>query len=269
MAKLAPLVPLVALLSSNPAAAADASPRQPTGAWVVDFAAAQCVASRNYGTEADPLVLALKAPPIGDVMQLAVIRPGSDGRTAEHLDAKILIDGGVPIDTSMVAFAVPGSEQRLFRTNLPLEQFEAVSNAKTISIQAEGQLDQGFELNQMEPLLRIMRNCTADLRRVWNVDEGARLKQRAVGDMASLFGGDFFAALNLDQMPAGTARVALLVDEQGRIADCTVIETSGVAALDAQSCGMMKARAHYSPAIGLDGRPAKDARTQSIIWETE
>ena len=65
---------------------------------------------------------------------------------------------------------------------------------------------------------------------------------------------------------SGTVSFALLIDEAGKVADCTVIKTSGIAALDAQSCFVVKERAHFTPAIGADGRPAKDARTASVTW---
>lgn len=43
-----------------------------------------------------------------------------------------------------------------------------------------------------------------------------------------------------------------------------MIETSGVAALDAESCGLIKARAQFVPAVGQDGKAAKDATTGQI-----
>jgi hypothetical protein len=60
--------------------------------------------------------------------------------------------------------------------------------------------------------------------------------------------------------------LALLIDETGKIADCTVIGTSGAASLDTQSCGMLKDRARFKPAIGLDGKPAKGSFIQRITW---
>ena len=56
---------------------AGAEPRQPTGPWHVDYDTAQCVAMRNYGTEAKPLKFVLKPSPNGSVMRILVIRKGS------------------------------------------------------------------------------------------------------------------------------------------------------------------------------------------------
>ena len=68
-------VTALAAVFANTAASA-AEPLQPTAKWVVNFDAAQCVASRNYGTADKPLFLVLKAPPIGDVLQIGIIRNG-------------------------------------------------------------------------------------------------------------------------------------------------------------------------------------------------
>ena len=66
-----------------------------------------------------------------------------------------------------------------------------------------------------------------------------------------------------------SATFVLLIDETGRVADCTVIETSGVASLDAQTCGAVKLQARFKPAIGLDGKPAKDGVVQRVSWILE
>ena len=272
MARLARFVSLLALLSTTAAAAQDKPARQPAAKWVVDFDAAQCVASRDYGTAASPLTLALKAPPFGNVMQLAVIRPAAGAQDARHLDASIGIDGSGTIATSMVAFTAPETGQRLFRMNLPLDQFAALSKAKTVRIQGQGELDERIALTQMEPLLRVLANCTADLRKAWNVGEngaaGAALKTRASAESTAIDPAAYPVAA-VSEAKGGTTRVAVLVDESGKIADCAVVATSGVAALDAQSCWMIEGRARFTPAVGIDGKPARDAYTQSVVWDFE
>ena len=63
------------------------------------------------------------------------------------------------------------------------------------------------------------------------------------------------------------ATIVALIDEKGEMADCAVIETSGIAALDAQTCFIMRKRGKFAPAIGQDGKPAKGVFTQRIRWE--
>jgi len=67
----------------------------------------------------------------------------------------------------------------------------------------------------------------------------------------------------------GSVAFVLLIDEEGKVADCTVTETSGVASLDAQSCAIVKERAKFKPATGLDGKPSKSSYFQRISWRLE
>jgi TonB family protein len=67
----------------------------------------------------------------------------------------------------------------------------------------------------------------------------------------------------------GTVTIALLVDESGKVADCSVIQTSGVAVLDAQTCAVMNVRAKFTPGVGENGKPKKIAFVQRITWRVQ
>ncbi len=258
--------------ASQPAAS-NASVRAPTSKWVVDFDDSQCVASRNYGSDGEPLGLALKAPPVGEVMQVVVVRRGKGGRYADQLNAKISIDGGQSISTSMIAMMTGQDNQRSYRVNLPLEQFSAVRHAKTLSIQGGREFRETFAISQMAALLKVMDECVADLRKVWNVTAvGApsrTLREPARGTLEGLIYAKDYPGIAIDDLAEGSVAFLVLIDETGKVADCTVTQTSGVAALDAQSCAIVKQRARFTPAIGLDGRPAKDSYHQRITWRME
>ena len=71
----------------------------------------------------------------------------------------------------------------------------------------------------------------------------------------------------VDRAQGGIVEFALLVNEAGRIADCTVIASSNAPSLDAQSCAILVERARFQPAVGVDGKPVKDAVTSRITWK--
>ncbi len=261
----------ILLVAVGMASIAAAEPRQPTGRWVVNFDAAQCIASRNYGTADNPLFLALKSPPLGSVVQVGVIRPGQGGATTQ-LDGEFAIDQRTPLRTSILAFTAKKLKRRAYWINLPIEDFAPVRSARVISIRAKGELDERFETSAIAPLMKIMDDCVADLRKVWSVTEGdaigPNLKQPVSGDLRGVIKAWDYPAVAMAEDQSGTVTLALLIDETGRVADCSVIGTSGAASLDAQSCGVLKERARFKPAIGLDGKPAKGSFIQRITWRT-
>ena len=239
---------------------------QPTGKWVVHFDDAQCLAQRDYGPPERPLFLVLKQAASGDIMQVAVAAKQRLQQAREE-DGSITLDGDSPQKFSFLLFAPSGQDFRFYSTNVPLAQLRPA--AKTLWIRAGG-LDQAFALLQFPALLEVMGNCVTDLRKHWNLDPAAakaNLSEHAHGSLKGIISPDDYPSDALLTAETGPVKVELLVNEQGTVADCSVIETSGVAVLDAQACAAIKERAKFKPAVGKDGKPAKDGYIQEIHWQ--
>lgn len=259
----------VAVLLLSSASQSATTPRQPTSKWIVHFEDTQCVAERNYGSEKKPLSFALKQPAVGDVMQLDIIESAYAGAPAQ-VDGQVQFDGGGPIKVSVLRFAPPKEKYRIHMMNLPIKQFDSNRSAKSVRVSARI-FDENFALTELGPLLDLMDQCAASLGKMWNVRRSAdgnnEVREDAKGKLLNLFKSEDYPWHSLMNDESGQVTVALLVNEQGRVADCSVIQTSGVAMLDAQSCVVLKDRATFIPAIGKDGKPAKDAFLQKINWK--
>ena len=275
-----------ALLSTAETAAA-AVPKQPTGKWIVNFADAQCVATRNYGSEADPLYLVLKAPATGGALQVGVVRKSTKNDATQY-DGEIVLDETATVRTSLLEFGNKKMGQRAMLANLSAHEVAPIRTAKIIGLRAREdgltrlgtrlatnvrKTDESFAVTQMPALMNMLDTCAADLRKIWRVwdeEKGSDgLKEGPTGNLANVFIGEDYPAIAAVQEQMGSAAFVLLIDEQGKVADCTVTGTSGVASLDAQSCAIVKERAKFKPAIGLDGKPAKSSYFQRIMWRIE
>ena len=271
----------IAALSATPAAS---EPKQPTSKWVVNFADAQCVATRNYGSEEQPLYLVLKAPPIGEVLQIGVVWKGAS-RSAIQTGGEVVFDNGEPIVTHLIEFGQKSLGQRALLANLPTVTLTPMRSATSLRIRSRSTppdpklgtrlssggstVDQTFALTQMSSLLKMLDTCTADLRKVWHVYDSnspGPLKQPPSGDVKNLFRAEDYPGIALVNEQMGAVSLVLLIDERGRVADCTVTQTSGVAALDMQSCALIKERGRFAPAVGQDDKPAKSSWLQRINW---
>ncbi len=250
------------------AAGAAAQPRAPTAKWNVNFGDAQCIAHRDYGTSAKPLRLVLKAPPVGDVMQVAVMQEAGTSH-AQQVDSFVTIDARRPLKTNLLMYTPKGYRERIYLLNMPSADFASVRQAKTLSVRSEG-LNETFALSDMEPLLKVVNECVADLRRVFNVGEGgadpAGLKSRARTNLGRLFSDDDYPEVAVMKGQSGRVGFALLIGEDGRVADCTLVATSGVPSLDSQACALLKTRAKFEPARDHEGKPAKDSVVGGIVW---
>jgi TonB family protein len=245
---------------------AGAAPLSPSQKWVVEFADQQCVASRNYGSSAKPLILVLKPSPMGKVLQMTFIREAS-GPT-EQIGASIQIGSGRAIRTTALAFDARRAKRRMVRINLPDENSERLAEATTLAVRIDGEVDESLALSHMGELMRAMGRCLADLQGYWNLGPAneTRLRERAQGNLAQWFKAEDYPDMAIREDQRGTVQFALLIDEAGKVADCTVTETSKAPVLDAQSCSVLVSRAKLRPATGLDGKPAKDGLTGRVTW---
>ena len=266
------------------AVAVASPPLRPTSKWHVDFADSQCIASRDYGTPGEPLFLVLKAPPVGDVVQIAVIRNGSL-REPDQIAGEILFDEHSAIRTNFLEYGVKKLGQRALMMNLMTTDLSPMRKASTIRIRTRpedpkhglpkprSQTDLTFISSDVPQVMDLLKECAADLREVWNVwdenHDSVTLKKGPSGDIQRLFSGADYPAAAQMRDQSGTTTLEILIDETGKVADCTVTETSGAASIDAQSCAILRERGKFRPAIGLDGKPAKSAWSQSITWRLE
>lgn len=243
----------------------------PTSKWIVNFDASQCVAIREFGTEKGSLTLFLKAPALGDTVQLGVARLRESNASVKQLVSQIRINDGPPLRSSTIAYPSDNKKLRLLRTNLPRTQTDLLRKASMLSMRVEGEIDATFDLGDMMPLMSVLNDCVTDLRRVWNAGEGAAsvLKEPVSGTISGLIKSEDYPMLAVENGASGTVEFVLLIDEQGKVADCTVSETSGTAVLDLKSCLIVTERARFKPAIGLTGQPAKHAIRSRIKWVVE
>jgi hypothetical protein len=255
------------LLASGFAHAA-AVPRAATSGWTVDAGGRQCAATRNYGSADKPLLLALKPAALGNVMQITLLRRGQGSEGAVEASAVVQIDGNPPIPSNLLAFNGATDGRRLFRINLPSESLAPLWQATGLSIKSSGEIDESFALDGMPALMDRLDRCLADLRRAWNIEASAKaaLQARVKGNLSQIFSDKDYPRLALQRGEAGIVAFGLLIDETGKVADCMLLATSNVPVLDAQSCAIVVERARFTPAVGADGKPARDAVISRIRW---
>ena len=122
--------------------------RAPTSKWIVDFGESQCVASRNYGTAASPLLFGFKLPAAGNVASLMILRPiNGGGRFPEQVDSEIQMDGSKLLRKSALALNVGETKQRLVRIILPLSEFGDLAKSRSATFKVGGELKETLQFS--------------------------------------------------------------------------------------------------------------------------
>jgi protein TonB len=90
--------------------------------------------------------------------------------------------------------------------------------------------------------------------------------RRSLGNLGSYFSTDDYPASALRERAQGTTVFTLTIGEDGRVARCVVIASSGSDALDQATCRILTARARYSPARDQNGNPTTGVDSGSVTW---
>jgi TonB family protein len=238
----------------------------PVGPWRVDYDMAQCVAMREYGTDEKPLALMLKPSPSGGVMRILVARKGS-----AEVDQKpaILTLGSEQRRANQLEFADAKNHFHVFSVNLPMADFKAHAQMTELKWRG-GAMNASFAVTDLPGVVFELDKCLADLQDFWNVGEQfkSRISKEGVSTppLNQLFSGADYPGISIRSNEQGSVGLTFLVDEKGAIADCSIDDTSGIPALDTMSCYVISRRAHFSPALGVDGKPTRSAYSRRINW---
>ncbi len=256
----------LALILSHPS---PALALQPINEWRIEPSDARCVAVRQFGSADDPVTLAIKAPPTGSSLQLAIIRRAYV-RSPEQLGATLRL-GDQSFDTFALRYPTNGKKQAVMLFNLLEDAAAATRNATGIEIGVTGGVDSSFWFGQSGAMWTQLDACLERLRDVWNIGEGheGRIATGPRGDLQGSFSSSDYPLEALRKEYGGTTAFVLLIDETGAVKDCTLTESSGMAVLDARSCGVITARAKFAPAIDVDGKPTKSSWFQRISWRLQ
>lgn len=65
----------------------------------------------------------------------------------------------------------------------------------------------------------------------------------------------------------GSVRFALIVSPAGRVTGCQIIESSGDARLDEQTCRFLTRRARFQPALDNTGQPVEGHWESRVRWK--
>jgi periplasmic protein TonB len=93
---------------------------------------------------------------------------------------------------------------------------------------------------------------------------------RARGDVRFLFSPNDYPEAARRRDETGTVRARLDISANGSVTGCSIVASSGSAALDSATCRVLKARAHFAPAKDSSGQAVNDSYlTPKIVWKIE
>lgn len=248
-----------AILSLAVAAALPAhasQPLEPASKWQVDFGQTGCVALRKYGGETGGAHLVLKRYAIGERFELALIE---DGAAAEPLSGEGTIGvGGEAVTVPALRFGDADAGRTV--TTWYGDGLASLASADQIDL-AFGEATSSLALTQTGKVVEALEKCQAMLGDYYNIEGVASPAEGAVDVLRD----DDWPLLAEDEDSESVFRALLLLDEEGKVAECSLLSFAGDALFVARSCGLIRDRASFKPATDADGQPVRSAYVTPVV----
>jgi TonB family protein len=252
------------LSAPAPATAAD---RMPTGKWIVEYGDSSCMMSRQFGSKAEPLIVAIKKMPMHNDPTLLIIF-SAKSRAAKMGKGRLgFADGVEPEEVTFWSYSSADAPVRRLSINLTEDQLNRAEKAAQIRVAIPYELQEDFRLPGIAEAMKVADTCAVGLGEKWGfpAQEQGRLKKAPTGTVAKFVSHDDYPADALRNDEQGTAEARLIADRTGRPTDCTIIVSSGSKSLDEATCRAGVA-ARFAPAIDVEGKPTRGLVVYSLTW---
>lgn len=243
-------------------------PSQPFGDWVVEQDSAACLATGKFGPDG-VTSLSLATRPLSDKVTLLVHVPRT-GRISTYGLARVLIEpGNREASGRRIDFAPDETGRSAFGLNVDSDIFrrEPITAIRIYSKNTELAY---LALGNFQQLLNNISSCERMVTEKFSIDltEQARVAilPKAIVNENKWFHGNDYPTSAFYSGAQGPVAGRFKVKEDGSVADCVVVISSGNAVLDKTTCTLIKARARFIPAKDSDGRPVSSSQLYSMIW---
>jgi len=257
-----------AALAVPPASPIQATLLEPSGPWTVEHAEAMCIVGRKFGTGDREITLGFRPGPMSDHLRVALWLPGT-GKKYTFGAANLALDDQIPVLAPFGRGPIPIKVMQLVQIDTKWSEIGDLSAAKHLHVQA-GMLALNFKLGNIGGAMKALQKCERELLISWGMDPvvlDSIAKPAFQPNLYLLFSVNDYPSSALRQRQQGTAGVYFRIGTDGRVSDCRVAESSGSAALDAQTCAIIVKRARYQPARTKTGEMVASIGFQRIRWE--
>lgn len=266
---------MAALILPLQALPAAALPLQPTGKWTMDYTPTSCEAKRRFGD----IAIAIIPGPLGESTRVMVELPGKAGRARQYPAVIDPGDSRGAAKATAIIFPLAKAGTRGVYSVLPNALVDRAMSSGIVNMEvgnprlriAAETAAVSLALGPTTALRKALDTCMADLRTQWGMVNGKlprpAISSYAKGDVRSVFKSEDYPQEAIDRSQTGRTQFMLMIGRDGSVMDCVVVESSGIASLDAMGCQVIRERAKFKPAIDASGKPTVDTYvTPPVMW---
>jgi TonB family protein len=255
-------------VSAQPAPEAPLLP--PGSPWQMDYAENECRLIREFG-EGDNLIVLRLATAGSGTFDFVLAGPGIPDLPLRRSTRLTLTPQHVEVDSDGYSMQVPEQHYHFLRLFDVDSAFLGQLQPGQVVTVNNGSFTARLRLDNVVRALAAMQQCVDDLQTRWGVDV-ARVKSfvrqpAPVDDPGRWITTDDYPVSALAAGQSGDVMMLATIGTDGRVAECRVVVSSQVEALDRASCEVFSRRARFSPALGPDGQPIESPYLRRVRWQ--
>lgn len=245
---------------------------EPSSPWQVDYAQNECRLLRDFGTGKDAITLRLARASGFDSFDMIIA-----GAPIPRLPAKLDISFGLePQNKTQTvegySMAVPGQPFRFIRWYDASPEFlPAVTNTQIVTVRHADRFDIAMRWTDGKAALKALEACHFDLLKSWGIDVAvlntAKVRAQPIGNPARWVTNDDYPSTAQSAEQEGTVIFQLEIDAGGSVANCAIVKSSLVPALDRATCPLLRKRAQFAPALDKDNQPMVGFYVNRVRWQ--
>lgn len=264
---------VIAAMVLQSAAVPDAAPEKPSGKWSIEYGQSECILSRTYGTAPDVTIVGFKPAALGGSLEVVMLSPGAPTAHRAGKATLTLLPSNRVIESDYDAYGLKKSNQTLTTLNTDDDVSADLENATSVKLDFAKGGARSVAVPGMKAALTALETCQADLLKGWGVDPAER-ERYAGPSKTSFYLGQPSRWITTDDYPAsavqarqqGTTTALWTIGIDGRVKECRIVRSSGVAALDQATCAAIAKRGRYTPALDKNGDPMELHSMRRVVW---
>ncbi len=248
-------------------ATADPAAVEPSGKWVVEYADTMCVLSRDYGTGADKVTLALRPLPMSSETQVALFSEGKGPQIPAGKAEITVLSQGKPATGTYQRVTLPNQAVRVATMYFDGTALDDLDKATVITLRLGKEAHQ-LAVPGIAGAMRALATCQADLLKGWGVEmkERANLSRPATGSAARFFGPSAYPPDAISAGQQGRVVAVASINQSGKVEHCTIVASSKSPSLDGATCEILRKQGKFSPALDLAGHPVTSHLIVPVRW---
>lgn len=238
----------------------------PVERWQADWGDLYCSLARTAGGSAAPSFV-IRIIPGTDRPSILFVVPNGDRAPLREGSATVTLTPSGTRFEATASFGTLGETRVVMLRDLDLSLMRDLADAGGFEVAQNGETRRRVTFSGARGAIGALQQCIDGALAEWSVDAArlASLRQWPEPERGWVTAGDYPPEA-LRRGISGTSLARIAIDAAGRVTECTVVVSSGNAALDRASCGNATERGRYRPALGPDGAPTAISFTTEIRW---